>query len=324
MNEELSALVKDYLRKYPAIPSRRIARWINEGNPQFDVERVRGIVRYYRGANGTRDREHLTDEFLEQPYDLPIASVYDSSDFIIPEKNVLVISDLQIPFHDIIAIKTVIEWAKDYSERHHKIEAILLNGDVMDCYQLSAFSRDPRERNIKEEVEDCKDFLAMLKEEFDVPLYFKFGNHEERFERYLYQHAEELAWLEEFTLEAVLRLKDFNCTVIRDKRIIKVGHLNVVHGHEFRGGIINPVNPARTFFLRAKAPTLGGDRHTTSEHSGRTIDGKLITCWSVGCLCQLKPKYMPINEWNSGFAVVRVEGETFRVLNLRIENGVVY
>lgn len=317
--EDLAEVIKDYLSRYPTIPSRRIARWISE-KKGLDLENVRTAVRYHRGQQGIKSRvQNPEEKFFEQPYDLPTASTYDASDFVIPEKTVLILSDLQIPFHDIRAIKTAIDWAKSYSTKHHKIEAVLLNGDVLDCYQLSTFSRDPRERSIKEEIEDTKDVLQMLSEEFGSPIYFKFGNHEERYERYLYQHAKDLAGLS--SLEEFF---ENDATIIKDKRIIKIGHLNIIHGHEFRGGISTPVNPARTYFLRAKAPTLGGDKHLTSEHSGRTIDGKLITCWSTGCLCDLKPKYMPLNEWNHGFALVRNEEDTFRVLNLRIENGVVY
>ena len=150
---------------------------------------------------------------------------------------------------------------------------------------LSVYAKDPRERSIADEIEDAKDFLDTLKEEFGVPIYWKFGNHEERFDHYIYRNADQLGFVKKFTLEAVMDLEKYNCTVIKDKRIIKIGHLNVIHGHEFGMGFLAPVNPARTFFLRAKAPTIGGDKHTTSEHSGRTINRKLITCWSIGCLC---------------------------------------
>ena len=323
---ELAEIIKGFLREYPKIPSRRIARWVTEKHPQYDsVERVRTMVRYYRGTvGGGHRKEAASGEFFEQAYDLPIPTTYDSSEFKIDAKCVLALSDIHAPFHDLRAIETSITWGLDYSKNHQKIDAILLNGDGMDMYQLSPFVRDPRQRDVAGEVDDFKDFLGMLKDEFGVPIYFKYGNHEDRFETYIYTHAKEFANLKQFTLDALLDLEKYNCTTIKDKRVIKIGHLNVIHGHEFKGGIIGPVNPARTFFLRAKAATMGGHHHLTSEHSGRTIDGKLITCWSTGCLCHLKPKYMPMNEWNHGFSLIRNDADTFRVLNLRIENGVVY
>lgn len=321
---EIGKIAKDFLSRFPTIPSRRIARWINEKHPEYSIEVARTSVRYYRGQKGVESRVG-TGEFYDQNYDLPLPSTYDSSDFRIKESGVLILADLQIPFHDLQAIKATLKWGKDYSEKHHKVTAVLLDGDMLDLYQLSVFSKDPRERNIKEEFEDFKDILETIMETFPgAKIYYKYGNHEERFDHYIYRHAEQLGFLETFNLETALDLKKYGVTVIKDKRIIKIGHLNVVHGHEFRGGLIASVNPARTFFLRAKAPTLGGDRHMTSEHSGRTIDGKLITCWSIGCLSDLKPRYMPMNEWNHGFAFVRNDGKNFRVLNLRIEAGIVY
>lgn len=322
---EIGEIVKDFLRKHPETPSRTIARWINSRYPKIEIEDVRSLIRYYRGKSGAEHRLKLdTQEFINQNYDLPLPSEYDSSDFRISENGVWILSDIQFPFHDTRAVISTLDWGRNRRDKHDDLKAILLNGDILDCYQLSTFSRDPRERNIQNEIDDCHDFIEVLKDEFQVPIYWKFGNHEERFERYLYQNANELAWLRKMNLEKYLELEKFQAKIIKDKRIIKIGHLHVIHGHEFRGGMISPVNPARTLFLRAKEPTLAGDKHMTSEHSGRTIGGKLITCWSIGCLCQLKPKYMPINEWNHGFAFVNNNGEMFRVLNLRIENGIVY
>jgi predicted phosphodiesterase len=274
----------------------------------------------YRGSHGTRSRERVSDTFYNQPYDLPVPSEYDSSDFIIPEKNVLLLADTQIPFHDNRAISATLDWAVK-----KKVDAILLNGDIIDLYQMSNYVRDPRERDVDEEIEDTKDFIETLRETFKgAKIYYKFGNHEDRCDRFMFSKAPELAKIKTNKLEHWLDLKKYGIPAIKDKRTVKIGHLNVLHGHEFRGGLVSPVNPARTLFLRAKEHSICGDRHITSEHSGRTVGGKLITCWSLGCLCQLKARYAPINEWNHGFAYVSNDGDIFRLMNMRIENGIVY
>ena len=321
---ELGEVVKNYLRTHPDIASRRISRWINEKYPQWDTEKIRTIIRYYRGQLGATHRINSTEEFFNQSYDLPSPSKYDSSDFHIKEAEVLVISDLQFPFQDNEAIRATIKWGKNRSQKHKKIEAVLINGDALDVYQLSTFSRNPKERDLREEIEDFQDFLELLQQEFGVPIYWKYGNHEERFERHLFNHSEELAKLDIFTLDVAVDVKQYNCTVIKDKRTVRIGHLSVLHGHEFRGGMSIPVNPARWLFTKTKASAMCGDRHQTSEHTEKDINGKLITCWSTGCLCGLRPLFQPNNNWNHGFAYVRNDGDTFRVLNLRIENGIVY
>jgi hypothetical protein len=60
--------------------------------------------------------------------------------------------------------------------------------------------------------------------------------------------------------------------------------------------------------------------HQTSEHTEPTISGEIITCWSVGCLCNLHPEYMPLNKWNHGFAEIYNEDGFFNVKNRKIIN----
>ncbi len=107
----------------------------------------------------------------------------------------------------------------------------------------------------------------------------------------------------------------------KGKQIIKYADLNIIHGHEYVFSISNPVNAARGLFNRAKASTLCFHHHRTSEHTETTITGKTITCWSVGCLCNLRPDYMPLNSWNHGFVEIYGDGnDGFHVDNKRIVN----
>jgi hypothetical protein len=153
------------------------------------------------------------------------------------------------------------------------------------CYQLSRFLKNPNRAGVEEEIEDVRDFLQVLQDAFKLKIYYKFSNHERRFENYIYTHAGELVNIKELALEYLLKLKEYNCVPIKDKRIIKLGKLNIIHGDELQRGMTAPVNPARGLFLKCKATTLGSHSHITSEHSGRTINRELITCWSTGCLC---------------------------------------
>jgi len=104
-----------------------------------------------------------------------------------------------------------------------------------------------------------------------------------------------------------------------------MGHLNILHGHEFGRAISSPVNAARGLFLRANATALIGHFHHTSEHITKDMNGKMIGCFSTGCLCDLRPQYARYNKWNHGFAIVRQEEENyFHVNNVKIHNGKVF
>lgn len=327
MPTEIGEVTKDYLRKYPTFPSLTIAKMILKQYPEFEnTEKLRTNIRYYRGSLGSEKLGDLaSDEFINQPYGLPTPDVYDSTPFIVKEKCGIMLPDTHFPFQDNQAIKATLDWTKKQQE-NHPIDFILLTGDMIDCYQLSHFEKDPKQRPIEEEVNAIEDFFQTLVDEFPgVKIYYKESNHEHRFERYVFQNAPGLAGLEQFSLEAVMHLKQYGIEYIKNKRVIQFGHLNIIHGDEYQRGMGNPVNPARSIFLKAKEPTLVAHSHITSEHSGRTIGRKLITCWSMGCLCQLNPKWNPLNDWNHGFAfVTRDDSGIFRVVNLRIENGVVY
>jgi len=65
-----SDIVKEYLEKWPDLPSNQLARMIyNDDNNCFlftDKEDVRCIIRYYRGARGQELRKHLsTTKYLK-------------------------------------------------------------------------------------------------------------------------------------------------------------------------------------------------------------------------------------------------------------------
>ncbi len=104
---------------------------------------------------------------------------------------------------------------------------------------------------------------------------------------------------------------------------IHLNNLWGIHGHEYVGGISAPVNPARGLFLKAKVSTFQGHNHQTSEHTEPTLTGKMVTTWSLGCLSELHPAYMPLNKWNHGFAEVDLDpnGEDFEFNNKRIFKG---
>ena len=196
-----------------------------------------------------------------------------------------------------------------------------MNGDVLDIHQLSFFERDPKKKDFNKELEIFKQFMGTIQETFKVPIYFKFGNHEERYERFLLQKAKELVGVEEFELQNIIQRRA-DCTIIKDKRIVEINGMPYVHGHEFGRGVFSPVNAARGLFLQSKHSAVKGDCHTTSEHTEPNIYGKIMTTYSVGALCGLTPKWLPLNKWNHGVAMQFNESDhKYRLDNRRIYKG---
>ncbi len=228
-----------------------------------------------------------------------------------------VINDLHFPFHDRKTIELFFAEA-----RKLKASCVVLNGDILDCHELSRWDKTPDDPRYVTEVTMGREFLAYGRHRLPKARFiYKDGNHDERLYKYLARQAPALWGLDVLTLPSLLNFDDHGVEHVTDKKVIRVGKLNVLHGHEYPGQS-SPVNPARGLFLRAKSVAMAGHNHQTSEHHEPDISGKPQAAWSVGCACDLTPKYMPLNKWNLGFAFVKVAADgTFEVRNLRVLNG---
>jgi len=314
-------LVKEYLRKYSAYGSMRIARILYETFPvEFgSVERARRFVRYYRGSIGSKDRAKLTEETFIPRVEIPASDEAVYEPFVLGKEAfpILIGSDAHVPYHDQDVLEMLIDRGIEIGAR-----TVILNGDWADFHLLSHFVRDPRKRDPLGELEVLVGILEIIHRELPhAHLIYKFGNHEERFDTYLMQAAPEMFKLPEMHLSAVLMKRCPWLEIVEMKRVIYAEGLNIIHGHEYKNAIMTPVNPARGLFIRAKKSSLCGHFHQTSEHSEPTIEDKLITTWSTGCMCERHPQYMPLNNWNHGFAEVHLDEEgLYHVLNRRIVN----
>ena len=308
------------------MPTLKLARIMYDENKLMftNVEAARSTLREIEGKAGHKKRStckieerHKCPERPKNPYNLPESDAEPFEPFVMPfYERVLIMNDIHLPYHDTDALTAAI----DYGVRNEP-NAVFLNGDVLDIHQLSFFEKDQKKKDFANELEVFKQFMGIIQETFKVPIYFKFGNHEERYDRFLLQKAKELAGVEEFELSNIVK-KRADCTIIRDKRIVVINGLPYIHGHEFGRGVFSPVNAARGLFLQAKHSSVKADCHTTSQHTEPDIFGKIMTTYSVGALCGLTPKWLPLNKWNHGCAVqFNEKKDTYSLDNRRIFKG---
>jgi len=323
------SIAKEFRLKYGMeMPTAKLARIMYEECPAAftNIEHARTTLRTIEGKSGesaaksVKDKSFFTNKNRPtQPYILPKSDEESFELFHIKgHKKGFIINDVHLPYHSIPALTAAIDFA-----RKEKPDFIFLNGDVVDFHAISFFQKDPRKARISEELKVLQDFIAELHKIFKgAKIYYKFGNHEERYDSFLYKKAHELKGVEEFELEAIIQKRCPNVTIIRDKRIVVMNGLPFVHGHEMGRGVFNPVNAARGLFLQTKHSAVKGDCHTTSEHTEPNIFGKIMTTYSIGCLCGLTPKWLPINKWNHGFGMIDVsERNKYKLRNYRIYNG---
>ena len=321
--DPITKACRELCRKFPHHPARAIARKLVERtNGAITLDGARSRVRYQFGQHGKKNAPYsgaVAKRAARAPgqgIDLPptLAEPWTVHDFGVVGL-VGVISDLHVPYHSEIAVKAAVELMQD-----REISGLLINGDFCDFYAISRFDKDPAKRDFKGELAGIREVLGSLRAALpDIPIVLKSGNHEERWAAWLWQHAPEISDMPEMGLDRWLHLDKHQITLVEDKRIVMLGQLPVLHGHEKGKGISSPVNQARGAFLRLNHTVLEGHGHRTSGHCEPDMFGREVFCWSTGCLCELHPAYAPINKMNWGFALVDVQADgEFDVTNLRI------
>ena len=215
-------------------------------------------------------------------------------------RRVAVLSDIHLPYHDRNALVRATKEVKSIG-----VDAIYLNGDLMDAYQLSKHEKNKLNRSFKYEVDMTRLFFEELRLNFkEEDIYFKIGNHDQRFDRYIMDNADQLAGL--LTLEDVLRLRDSRIKLVSSMTRVIAGNLSILHGHELP--IKGAVNHARAIMLKVASSVLCGHFHRDDVSYMRDLEGNVHVVYGSGCLCKLNPKYMPINNWNHGYTIVELDG----------------
>jgi predicted phosphodiesterase len=93
-------------------------------------------------------------------------------------RKILSLSDLHMPFHDTEAIEMALE-------HDGNADILVLNGDILDCYSVSSYSKD-KGIPLQSEYQLALNFIKEMASRFDEVHLVK-GNHENRVDRYLSQ-----------------------------------------------------------------------------------------------------------------------------------------
>ncbi len=229
-------------------------------------------------------------------------------------KKIGILSDIHVPFHSLEALTCAIKYLKE-----QQIDCLYLNGDTFDFYSISRHEKEKDLRDFVREIEMCRNFLQKLRDIFPlIPIYFKAGNHENRYQRYLFAQAEEFAGLHELQFDKFFRLDHLKIEWVEDWQGMEMGDLLVCHGHEIMAG---GMNPSQTTFNKTFCNTLIGHVHRTTSTTKKDGFKNFIHSYSTGCLTHLSPKYYPFAQHNHGFALVEITEGKSKVNNIMIKDG---
>lgn len=292
---------------------RKIVQQIRDGAITFD-EKLGGGFGDKVGASFEISLNEAKDDFTFED-----GEGFDTEPFNITGISCLgIVSDIHIPFHDITAVKAAFTYFKESG-----VDGLLLNGDILDCISISRFVKNPTKKFLRDELVAGEVFFKEVRRYFgSIPIYYKIGNHEHRLDNYIYEKCPELYGVRGIDFGSMLGLKELDIMLIESHRVMTFGKLNIIHGHEYRGGS-GTVNVARQMRLKAKDNVICGHWHKTNSDYSTSIKGDTVGSWAMGCLCKLKPEYLPLNEWNQGFALARLINESgvFEVENKKVIDG---
>jgi len=306
-------IIYQYLKDYPNTPNNTLAKKIYSDNPaQFkSVESVRRVIRYYRGSDGDINRnfakEHI-DYLAKLKEELPKGETEKVEPYYLPKDRhkVLIISDIHLPYHDDKALFAALEYGLK-----EEVDTIYINGDLLDFALISKHENTTTKHSVKYEIDCAKVFLKGLREMFPTALIiYKYGNHDLRFDKWIRLKAPELLDIEHIMLSELLGLRELDIIQLDSLQWCYMWDIAVLHGHELpmkSGGI----NPARTARLKINRPLIIGHFHRQSKDAGMILGKPYYYAYSTGCLCDLSPAYMPINDWLHGFILIN-QGQVYQ------------
>ena len=191
--------------------------------------------------------------------------------------------------------------------RAHKPQLVILGGDHVDFYQLSAYDKNPeRMQGLQADIDAGAAFVRSVRHSFkDARIFYLQGNHEDRLRRFIWQKASVLQSLKSFSLPHLLRLGESNVKYV-ETGIMQVRRLTFKHGNIVRA---RSGQTAQAEMDREGTSGVSGHTHRISEVS-KTTRGGTFKWAESGCLCELQPEYMvgKVSDWQQGVSYGAFEG----------------
>jgi len=222
-------------------------------------------------------------------------------------------------YHGTFGDKQAAECAVHFM-RLHKPELVIIGGDVVDFYQLSRFDKNPeRALDLQDDLDAGHDFCNLVRHHAkNASILALQGNHEARMTRWLWSRGAELLKLRGMNVPSLLRLSDLNIRYV-ESGVQQFRKLTFKHGTRVRS-----MSGVTAWAELESEGTSGvsGHTHRIGEVS-RTNRGGTYKWVEAGCLCSLKPEYMPgqVPDWQQGLAYGVMVGDRFSLHTAHIIKG---
>lgn len=203
--------------------------------------------------------------------------------------------------------------------KHFKPNTIYLNGDMLDLSYMSSYTAAAE---LAREGKKLKKDYDLLSRELDFfqrwskKVVYLSGNHEERAQRTIDRY---MNWGDLLSLPDHTRLKERNIDWYpeKDQPIEITQDLLISHGFYYN------MHYAKKTVETTGRSIIVGHTHRRQEYTYSYYGGYVVTCYGLGCLCDLSPDFMKSkNSGHShGFGVGYITSGGFHFDNILIRNN---
>lgn len=218
----------------------------------------------------------------------------------------LVLSDIHVPFHNRVLLDKIV-----YLSTKIDFTGLILNGDFLDLYSIARFNDNSLQKlknvTLGREYEQGREVLDLLDSMGIEKKVFMYGNHEERFDRFIATRDNAKLVGALGTPEEELELEERGYELIKDypDGYYKLGNdLEVIHG------VYTNKYAAKKHLEEFKTSIIFGHTHRMQSHYEDHY-----AAWNIGGLYNKESegfKYMPRaqrKKWVNGFAIVDIDEE---------------
>jgi predicted phosphodiesterase len=220
-------------------------------------------------------------------------------------ERIVVVSDLQIPYHDPRAVYNLIDFIKRY-----KPDRVVSIGDEIDLPQVSKWEKG-RMGEYAGTIGKDRDATVKILEQLRVTDVIR-SNHTDRLFNYIASYAPGLYGIPELQLENFLRLPELGITYWRKPMPIAPNWV-AVHGDHGRISQVAGQTALKQALQHGKSLVCGHTHRlglsSVTEASGGIV-GRIVTGLEVGNLMDFKKAHYTHGSanWQQGFGLLYVDG----------------
>jgi len=204
----------------------------------------------------------------------------------------LIFGDLHCPFHDNRAVSVVCQIIEDLKPDH-----VIENGDGVDCYEFSKFSRDPlRAQSFQKERDSHKKIMERIRDASGADYLYVGGDEDNHFIRWVHN----VVWAN--NLGDVPELQPARILYLKDEEYVE-GPIFINKTFRISHGTRYGENAAKLSMMDFMISGLQNHSHRLQAYYRTSMETEYVYVQN-GHLTDVKKSYKKHPNWQSGFSIL--------------------